>query len=280
MGSEITDATIPAETGVVAEAVELHQGLLPRPGARRADGQPRLHCAAVRPPPPRRGFGRRSATRSCTTDKLVGALDVGARDRRGLGCSGDHRPLRRSRATRSAVLDDDAPVESVIEDIDHISACRQRWALDLRGGTIVTRGHHRARHRHRPGPASCRRPSCGPDDLRRLPRGMPGGPHPGRLVPVQASRRARGDASGRHVRGQLPSAADVVVPEDEKFINEIAEPRHGRVRKVINAQRRPSQGDEGRAVHPRALQRVPRPDHRTRSGRHGRRTSSRRSRST
>jgi len=30
-------------------------------------------------------------------------------------------------------------------------------------------------------------------------------------------------------------APGVVVPEDEKFINEIAEPRHGRVRKVINA---------------------------------------------
>ena len=30
-------------------------------------------------------------------------------------------------------------------------------------------------------------------------------------------------------------APGVVVPEDEKFINEIAEPRHGRVRKIINA---------------------------------------------
>ena len=68
MGAEIVPGeTIPAETGVVRRRRRLPQGLLPRPGARRADGLARRGGAPRAAHPRRRDRAPRPATRSCTT---------------------------------------------------------------------------------------------------------------------------------------------------------------------------------------------------------------------
>ena len=56
-----------------------------------------------------------------------------------------------------------------------------------------------------------------------------------RLVPRCPQRRRRGDEVGVDTFVASFRQPGVVVPPEEQFINEIHEPRHGRIRKVINA---------------------------------------------
>ena len=82
MGVEIIPGeTIPAETGLARGRGQLHQGVLSRPGARRADGQSRLdRTTASRGPRPASGRHARR-TWCCRTESISARSRPSARRR-------------------------------------------------------------------------------------------------------------------------------------------------------------------------------------------------------
>ena len=115
MGSEITDASIPAETGVVAEAVSFTKGCYP--GQELVERMDSRGSTAPRFVRRLRGEGSASVGDSVThDDKVVGALtSVAATDEGWVALAIIARAAQPGDAV--IVLDAEAPVDSVIEDI-------------------------------------------------------------------------------------------------------------------------------------------------------------------